>query len=147
MRTAVVTGFISFLPLSAMAAIATLNIPMSTQQTLQQEIAAGQAGIAANMAAAEEANAQQAQPNTSATTPSNTNLPAKTPATPPVKVTPPPKPEVTDSTKASQANNVTLENQGNGENNTYPPAPTGFISSGGGNDDNNSDSGNWDYGF
>jgi hypothetical protein len=140
-------GLMGFIPLSLSAATATLNIPMSTQQTIQQEVAAGQSGIQMNIAAAEAERAQQAQASTGTQqVPGNAKPPARAPVAPPVKAAPPPKPDVTDSTQAAEANsNVTLENQSDENSNDYPPTPTGFISSGGNSGGN--DNVTWDYGF
>jgi hypothetical protein len=133
-------GYLTFIPLSASAATASLSISTTTQQTIQQEVAAGQAGIQMNIAAAAAERERQAQANAGGapvTKPSP-------PVAPPVKVTPPPKPDVTDSTKASEANNVTLEDQNSDASENYPPAPTGFTSSAGNNSNDNTQ---WDYGF
>lgn len=140
-----VLGFLVFVPLTLTAATATLDIPIATQQIIQQEVAAGQSGIETNIATAEAERAQQAQANAGMQTPGNAKPPVNVPVAPPVKAVTPPKPEVTDSTQAAEANAVRLEEQNNSDSDNYPQTPTGFISSGESNDDNSSIE--WDYGF
>lgn len=137
-----VLGLASILPLSLIAAPATLSLPPSTEQMIQEQVAAGQAGIQSNVSAAEKERAQQAA---NPTTPANPTPPI----TPPVKVAPPPKPVISDSTKAAEVNsNVTLENQASDESDNYLQTPTGFTNSPGSVGSNGENStGKWDYGF